>query len=88
MNNSENSFLDAYYKPKTELFIDDKLHLNQQGYAIWAEIIKSELNKKVPVKNWKYKYQFENGIPVFDIGVDAWLFRTQNLKILFTFASQ
>ena len=44
------AFLDKNGKPGTELFIDDKLHLNQQGYAIWTEIIKKELDKVIPVK--------------------------------------
>jgi hypothetical protein len=48
---TDSSFLDAKGKPKAELFVDDKLHLNKQGYAIWAEIIKNELYKIVPVKN-------------------------------------
>jgi lysophospholipase L1-like esterase len=43
------AFLDENGKPKTELFIDDKLHLNQQGYAIWTEIIKGQLEKVIPV---------------------------------------
>jgi hypothetical protein len=44
------AFLDQYGKPRTELFVEDKLHLNLQGYAIWTEIIKNELGKIVPVK--------------------------------------
>jgi hypothetical protein len=43
------AFLDENGKPRTELFIGDKLHLNQQGYAIWTEIIKKELEKVIPV---------------------------------------
>jgi len=31
--------------PKEELFREDKLHLTGQGYAVWTEIIKKELNK-------------------------------------------
>jgi hypothetical protein len=44
------AFLDENGKPRTELFIEDKLHLNQQGYAIWTDIIKKELEKVIPVK--------------------------------------
>jgi len=44
------AFLDRDGKPRTELFIEDKLHLNQQGYAIWTEIIKNELDLVIPVK--------------------------------------
>ena len=43
------AFLDGNGNPRTELFIEDKLHLNQQGYAIWTEIIKGELEKVIPV---------------------------------------
>jgi hypothetical protein len=43
------AFLDEEGKPKTELFIEDKLHLNQQGYSVWTEIIRKELEKVVPV---------------------------------------
>jgi hypothetical protein len=39
------AFLDEDRKPRTNLFIDDKLHLNQQGYAIWTGIIKGELDR-------------------------------------------
>ena len=43
------AFLDANGKPRTELFIEDKLHLNRQGYAVWTEIVKKELKKVIPV---------------------------------------
>ena len=43
------AFLDENGKPRTELFVDDKLHLNKQGYAIWTEIIKGELEKVIPI---------------------------------------
>ncbi len=43
--NTEQAFLNASGLPRNELFISDKLHLNEDGYALWAEIIKNELNK-------------------------------------------
>jgi hypothetical protein len=43
------AFLDANGKPRTELFIEDKLHLNRQGYAVWTEIVTKELEKVIPV---------------------------------------
>jgi hypothetical protein len=43
------AFLNENGKPRTELFIEDKLHLNQQGYAIWTEIVKKELEKVIPI---------------------------------------
>lgn len=42
------AFLDDKGQPRTELFRDDKLHLNQEGYAIWTRLIKDELGKVVP----------------------------------------
>jgi hypothetical protein len=43
--NTEQAFLTSNGLPRTELFVSDKLHLNQEGYKIWSEIIKKELNK-------------------------------------------
>jgi len=48
---TDTAFLDPGGKPKTDLFIEDKLHLNQHGYAIWTKIIKKELERVVPIKN-------------------------------------
>lgn len=39
------AFLNDKGVPKDELFREDKLHLTPAGYAVWTEIIKSELNK-------------------------------------------
>ena len=39
------AFLNESGKPRDELFVADKLHLNTQGYAVWTEIIKKELNR-------------------------------------------
>nr|MCU0407560.1 GDSL-type esterase/lipase family protein [Bacteroidales bacterium] len=39
------AFLGASGTPREELFIKDKLHLNEDGYAIWTSIIKKELMK-------------------------------------------
>jgi len=33
------AMVDQQGKPKPDLFVDDKLHMNQKGYAIWVEII-------------------------------------------------
>jgi lysophospholipase L1-like esterase len=38
------AFLNETGKPKDELFVADKLHLNPSGYAVWTEIIKKELS--------------------------------------------
>jgi lysophospholipase L1-like esterase len=35
--------LGADGQPRSELFIEDKLHLNAQGYALWREIIRPHL---------------------------------------------
>lgn len=47
------AFLDKEGNPRTELFIDDKLHLNQQGYALWTDIIKKELEKVLNMEKLK-----------------------------------
>jgi lysophospholipase L1-like esterase len=39
------AFLNEKGEPRDEYFIADKLHLNQEGYMVWTEIIKKELNK-------------------------------------------
>ncbi|TWU51066.1 hypothetical protein Poly51_43600 [Rubripirellula tenax] len=38
------SFLDPDGNPRSELFVDDRLHLNDQGYVIWAELIRDQLD--------------------------------------------
>jgi len=42
---TEKYFLTSSGLPKNELFVTDRLHLNEAGYTIWAGIIKNELNK-------------------------------------------
>jgi hypothetical protein len=42
---TDTAFLDATGEPREELFISDKLHLNAEGYKIWTEIIKGELDR-------------------------------------------
>ena len=41
---TESIYLDAEGKPRTELFVADKLHLNREGYIRWAAAIKSQLD--------------------------------------------
>lgn len=41
---TESLFLDSDGHPRAELFIDDKLHLNEKGYQLWAAAIKSHLD--------------------------------------------
>ena len=43
------AFLNQNGRPKEELFRDDKLHLNENGYAVWTEIIKKEISHVVHV---------------------------------------
>jgi len=40
---TDHIFRDESGKPKEELFVDDKLHLNADGYRIWTGLIKNEL---------------------------------------------
>jgi len=42
---TENVFLDKSGLPKGDLFRDDRLHLNSDGYAVWTGVIKKELNR-------------------------------------------
>ncbi len=41
---TESAFLDAEGKPRDELYVADRLHLNADGYVRWAAIIKSHLD--------------------------------------------
>lgn len=38
------AFINDTGRPAGELFRDDSLHLNDEGYAVWTNIIKKELN--------------------------------------------
>lgn len=38
------AYLDENGKPIKNLFVDDQIHLNAAGYAIWTKIIKKELD--------------------------------------------
>jgi len=42
---TEKFYLNSSGLPRNQLFVADRLHLNADGYAIWAEIIKNDLNK-------------------------------------------
>jgi len=37
------AFLNKEGKPKDELFISDRLHLNSEGYVLWNQLIKKRL---------------------------------------------
>jgi lysophospholipase L1-like esterase len=39
--------LDEEGKPKAELFLSDKLHLNRQGYQLWIPIIRGAIERRV-----------------------------------------
>jgi hypothetical protein len=39
------AFLNENGLPSTELFIEDQLHLNKEGYALWSSIIKKEIEQ-------------------------------------------
>lgn len=41
------AFLDDQGNPRTELFVEDQLHLNPKGYAVWSSIIKKEIEKRL-----------------------------------------
>lgn len=42
---TQRAFLDQSGKPRSELFVADQLHLNREGYRLWAKLIKKELDK-------------------------------------------
>lgn len=42
---TDQAFLNEKGTPRDEYFVADKLHLNQDGYRIWTEIIRKELDK-------------------------------------------
>jgi lysophospholipase L1-like esterase len=37
-------FLDPHGNPRSELFAEDRLHLNEDGYAVWANLIRQRLD--------------------------------------------
>ena len=41
---TESVFLDAAGKPRPELFVEDVIHLNREGYVRWTAAIKSHLD--------------------------------------------
>ena len=41
------AFLTTEGYPRTELFVEDQLHLNAQGYALWSGLIKNEIEKRL-----------------------------------------
>lgn len=44
---TEKAFLNKEGTPNDGLFMADRLHLNREGYVIWASIIKDNLNKNL-----------------------------------------
>ena len=42
---TQKAFIGPDGKPRGELFGDDNLHLNEEGYEVWAGLIKSELDR-------------------------------------------
>ncbi len=38
-------YLDKDDQPRGELFVEDRLHLNEAGYAIWADLIRRRLDE-------------------------------------------
>jgi lysophospholipase L1-like esterase len=44
------AFLNEKGEPGTELFVEDKLHLNRKGYEIWTTLVRNELDKVLTAK--------------------------------------
>ena len=38
--------LDTKGQPRRELFLDDGLHMNDQGYQLWSDVLRDELGKR------------------------------------------
>lgn len=38
-------YLDDDGQPRTELFVEDRLHQNREGYRLWGKLIRSELDR-------------------------------------------
>ncbi len=38
-------FLDPTGHPRSEMFVDDRLHLNRDGYRLWSELIRRRLDE-------------------------------------------
>lgn len=38
------TMLDAEGNPRTEIFLEDKLHMNKAGYDLWAEVVKKYMD--------------------------------------------
>jgi lysophospholipase L1-like esterase len=49
--NIYNDMLDAQGNPRKELFLEDELHMNPSGYAIWQNKIKPHLKRTKKVKS-------------------------------------
>lgn len=41
------AFLNAQGLPRTELFVEDQLHLNAEGYRLWSSIIRKEIEQRL-----------------------------------------
>ena len=51
---TESIFLDEAGKPRPELFVEDQLHQNRNGYILWAAAIKSHLDAVLDGVKWSY----------------------------------
>ncbi len=45
---TRSSYLTAAGKPNDDLFRQDKLHLNREGYRLWGKLIKAAIAKELP----------------------------------------
>jgi hypothetical protein len=45
--NTKKEFLNSSGLPKDELFREDHLHLNDQGYVVWTSVIRKELERVI-----------------------------------------
>lgn len=39
-------------EPRKELFVEDMLHMNSEGYKIWTEVVTPYINSPIPINNY------------------------------------
>lgn len=53
-------------QPRPEIFVDDELHLNRQGYEIWTQVVRPVLMRRERAADRTYH------IPLIDLSQDTW----------------
>ncbi len=48
---TESKYLDDQGQPIPKYFVEDRLHQNREGYAVWSQLVKAKLDAVMPPKN-------------------------------------